>query len=326
MNEDHPIPGTISFVQRLVEARPLSISPRFMRWLLSLGSIIFLIPRGFSGWFFVWAALVFALPMAAMLKLLKHVQTVLQRIHQHGHDLLESEEQRSQLDNWWSKLDGRAHFMMALLIGIALGAFSLIFNGNPGPSRYIEALGIAYLGFVIGEIAYLLALVPVWISQLSQLPLRLNPIDPASTTNLRTLAETVFGLALSAGAFLLLANALIVSAGVFFAHLAPAVIIVSVTAWIAIILLAGYPQLHFYRLVQSARRDTLHELEKQMARHYKAVLDGHSPQSPTIDDTLQLYNVVRESGSLPISGGAVVGVVVTLLLNVVPIFAELVIR
>ncbi|MGH2521795.1 MAG: hypothetical protein ACRDH2_04745 [Anaerolineales bacterium] len=135
-------------------------------------------------------------------------------------------------------------------------------------------------------------------------------------------SRRVLYLALVFGLSLLAVNAVIVMASYLFPHLAFGVIVISVSAWVAVLLLAVYPQLLLWQMVQEAKQATLQALEQRLVRHYHAVLEGQPSESPSLDDTLKLYQYLLGSKSSPISGGEVIGIVATVVLNVVPLLAQ----
>jgi hypothetical protein len=196
-------PGrTISFTSHLMSARLLGSPKRLVFWLLVLLNIVFPSLRFPSGWFF-WAAIALPISMAAMLGIVRYIETSLERVRGFGLNLVQSVEDRERLESWWDNLDWRLQLMWSLLIAVSLAGFSLIFNANSHWTRYTDALGFLYQGFVAGEISYLLLLIPAWTFQLGQFPLRLNPVDPANTSNLRALAETAMTVAIVASLSLL---------------------------------------------------------------------------------------------------------------------------
>ena len=162
-----------SFVWRFIESRPFGIPGCVVYWALVLGGAVFSLPRYREGWF-LWAILALPLSIVCMLQLIKAVQGSLNRIHALGLDLLESLDDRQQLEIWWKSLDERTHLLWCLFCALALAGISMIFNLNPRWSRYTDALGFFYQGFVAGEVSYLLLLLPLWTYQLRRFPLRLN--------------------------------------------------------------------------------------------------------------------------------------------------------
>lgn len=312
---------SLSLLWRLIRSRPLGLGPQVVHWALVLGGAIFAIPRWREGWF-LWAAPALPLSMFCMLQLIKHVQNLLNRIEGLGLDLVESGEDRKQLESWWKQLDQRVHVLWCLFFALVLAGVSLVFNANPRWTRYTDALGFLYQGFVAGEVLYLLLLLPLWMYQLHRFPLRLNPFDPANTVGLCALAETAFGVALATGLSLLAVNLVILAASYLFRHLLFGVVFVSASAWVAVIILAGYPHLVLWRIVHETRQATLQALEGQFIRRYREILDGRSPGPLAASDTLELYRHLLSSKTFPISNSTLLGILSTLLVNAVPLIVR----
>lgn len=311
----------LSFVWRFIVSKPSGLPRCIVYWLLVLGSGIFSLPRIREGWF-LWAVFALPLSMCSMLQLIKYVQRFLNRIHALGLDLLESTDDRRQLDGWWNNLDERTHLLWNIFFALVLAGVSLVFNVNPHWSRYTDALGFFYQGFVAGEVLYLLLLLPLWMYRLKGFPLRLNPFDPANTVGLSALAETSFGIAMVTGLSLLVINVALVVASYLFRHLIFGVAFVSISAWIAVIVLAGYPHLVLVRVVQETRQATLRTLEDKLIQQYRDIAEGRTPSSPSIENTLSLYQHLLESKTLPISNSVLFGVISTLLFNTVPVIVR----
>lgn len=311
----------LSFVWRFIASRPLGLPSRIVYWLLVLGSGIFSLPRVREAWF-LWAVFALPLSMFSMLQLTKFVQRFLNRAHTLGLALLESADDRMQLDGWWNGLDERTHLLWNVFFALVLAGVSLVFNANPRWTRYTDALGFFYQGFVAGEVLYLLLLLPLWMYRLRGFPLRLNPFDPANTVGLSALAETSFGIALITGLSLLVINVVIVAASYLFRHLIFGAALVSISAWIAVIVLAGYPHLVLVRVVQETKEETLRTLEDKLIQQYRDIAEGRMPSSPSIEDTLSLYRHLVESKTLPISNSVLFGIISTLLFNTVPIIVR----
>ena len=199
-----------------------------------------------------------------------------------------------------------------------LAGISLVFNANPAWSRYTDAIGVFYIGFLAGEIAYLLLLVPGGIFQLKNYQLQLNPILPAETINLQILAESSILLALAIGISLLALNLVVAMASYLFRHLLIGIIFVSALSWIAIIGLSVYPHFILFGLVQRAKRKTLTSLEAQIIEQYGDPLDGDKTRT-SLEPTLKLYTQVLESKSFPVSSSALASIVTTMLLNLLPV-------
>jgi hypothetical protein len=200
-----------------------------------------------------------------------------------------------------------------------------VFIANPTWIKYLDALGVFYLGLTIGETTSLLLLVPLSISQLKKYTLRLNPIDPSNTINFRSLADNIFSLALLVGLALLFLNLIGATAAFLFFHLRFGVYFISAVAWISFIGLVVYPHLTLRDISESQKLTTLQDLENKLIGMYKDVIKGDKERS-SLDVTLNLYNSVLNSKAFPTSNSALFGVIATLLLNSIPVIIEVFIR
>jgi hypothetical protein len=207
-------------------------------------------------------------------------------------------------------------------VALLLSIVSLLFNKNLSWSRYTDALGIFYLGLAVGETAYLLLLVPLSVSKLKKYSLRLNPIDPSNTIGFRSLADTIFSLALLIGFALLFLNLIGAIVAFVFPHLKFGVYFITAIAWITFIGLAAYPHLTLREISESQKFFTLQALENKLIDLYKDDVKGDKDHS-SLDATLNLYNSVLNSKAFPTSNSALFGVIATLLLNSIPVLIEL---
>jgi len=301
----------------LINSKTLASSPRISDVLVVLLSIVFSLPRYEETWFF-YAALAYPLLVIGILGLTKRFLPLVMRVQNISLALVEKKTDQEQLNRWWNSIDQREHFLWSLVIALSLGGLSLAFNANPNWSRYTDALGIFYIGFMVGDVFYLLLLVQSGIHQLKELPLKLNPLDPANTVDLRKLAETTFSITISIGFSLLILNAVIAIASYLFRHLLPGVIVVSVLAWTTIIVLSIYPHLIFWQIVQAKKHETLRMLEEKIFNLYIEVKEK-SVVSPNIEDILKLQDQIIKNKSFPISNSELFSILSTLFLNSVPL-------
>jgi len=306
-----------SFVWNFIESRPKRLSRFFVLSLIILGSAAFSLPRLHEGWF-VYSLVAYPILTFGMLELIRVLLRFLPTIRQNSLVLVKEKAERHQLDRWWSRPRRREHLLLCLTVASVLAGISLVFNANPAWSRYTDAIGVFYIGFLAGEIAYLLLLVPGGIFQLKNYQLQLNPILPAETINLQILAESSILLALAIGISLLALNLVVAMASYLFRHLLIGIIFVSALSWIAIIGLSVYPHFILFGLVQRAKRKTLTSLEAQIIEQYGDPLDGDKTRT-SLEPTLKLYTQVLESKSFPVSSSALASIVTTMLLNLLPV-------
>jgi len=306
-----------SYFWNLINSKTLISYRRISYLLLVFFSIVFAIPRYGEGWFY-YAIVAYPLLIIGILGLTKRLLPLVMRVQSTSLALAEKKTNRERLNSWWNSLDKKEHFLWCLTVALVFAALSLVFNANPNWSRYIDALGIFYIGFMVGDVFYLLLLVQSGIYQLKELPLKLNPLDPASTVDLRKLAETTFAVAISIGLSLLILNAVIAFASYLFRHLIIGVIVLSVLAWATIIILSIYPHLIFWQIVQSKKQETLRMLEDKIFSLYLEVKEK-SVVPPNIEDISKLHAQVMKSKSFPISNSELFSIISTLFLNSVPL-------
>lgn len=316
-NQDYQM---YSFSWQFIESNRLGIPKHISYLILVISSIIFAFPRFFEGWFF-YAAVAYPISMIVMLQLIKQIHRLIMQML--SYKLLEEKKGNEKLNKWWENNTlNKIHFLSCFLGATFLAIASLFFNANPNWTRYTDAIAIFYLGFVASEIAYLLTLIPFWLSELKRFQLRLNPIDPANTANLRALAQTVFNVALATGVSLFLLNIVIAVSSYLFPHLRSGVIFISVVAWISVIILAGFPHLTFAQIVEARKQATLKSLEKKLIEKYNDIVDTNEASSSSIEEIMKIHKLVLGSNSYPISGSSYIGVTVTLFLNSLPIIIE----
>ena len=308
----------------LIESRPTKLLRCIQYILLAFGIAIFSLPRINEAWG-VYGIVFFPAMMVIMLELIKRVLQFLLNIRNIGNGLIETQEFKNELDLWWNNISKRNHYLLSIAVALFLSIVSLVFNANSSWTRYTDALGIFYLGLSVGETTSLLFLVPLNVSQLKRYKLRLNPIDPSNTTNLRSLADNIFTLALLVGLALLFLNLAGAIVAYVFPHLKFGVYFITAIAWISFIGLAAYPHLTLSEISEAQKASTLQELENRLIDLYKDVIKGDKERS-SLDVTLNLYNTVLNSKSSPTSNSVLFGVITTLLLNSVPVIIELFIR
>ena len=308
----------------LIESKPAKLSKGIIYILLVLGIAIFSLPRIDEAWG-AYGAIFYPAMMVIMLELIKRVLQLLSNVRSFGTDLVEKEEFKNDLDHWWNNLSKRNHFLLSIAVASFLAIVSLFFNANHSWSRYTDALGIFYLGLTVGETTSLLLLVPLSVSQLKKYKLRLNPIDPSNTTNLRSLADNIFTLALLVGLALLFLNLVGAIVAFVFPHLKFGVYFITAIAWISFIGLAAYPHLTLREISEVQKASTLQDLENKLIELYREVIKGNKEQS-SLDVTLNLYNTALNSKAFPTSNSALFGVIATLVLNSIPVMIELFIR
>ncbi len=305
-----------SIVWQFIETKS-NRTTRFLALLLLIfGSVLFEIPRLREGWF-IYSLVAYPILTLGLLELTKRLLRFLPKIQENSLALVKGKNEQQELDNWWKTLSQREHLLWCFAVALFLGSISLVFNANPSWSRYTDSIGIFYIGFFAGEISYLLLLVPSGILQLKKYQLRFNPIFPAQTVNLQTLAESSFVLALGIGISILALNFVVLMASYLFPHLLFGIIFVSGLSWIAIIGLSVYPQLILYGLVQQEKRKTLELLEAQITEQYGNIVE--KKEATSIEQIIKLHMQVLESKSFPISNSALFSIVTTLFLNLLPV-------
>ena len=280
-------------------------------------SVLFSTPRYWEGWFY-YVLLAYPLIVVGILELTKILLPQVESVRTLSLELVENKLENKRLFSWWNNLDKKEHFLWCFLVAIILAFVSLWYNANPSWSRYTDALGIFYIGFMVGDVFYLLLLMQSGIYQIKPMSLKLSPLDPANTIALRKLAETVFSIAVSIGVSLLVLNIVVATASYIFPHLIAGVLIISVMAWVTIILLSIYPHLVFWQIVQAKKQETLQTLEDKIFALY-ADVKKKGEVSPKIDDMLKLQSQVLKTRSFPISNSEFFGIVSTLLLNFIPL-------
>lgn len=290
---------------------------KFLYLLCVFTSVLFSTPRYWEGWFY-YVLLAYPLIVVGVLELTKILLPQVENVRTLSLELVENKLENKRLVSWWNSLDKKEHFLWCFLVAIILAFVSLWYNANPSWSRYTDALGIFYIGFMVGDVFYLLLLVQSGIYQIKPMSLKLSPLDPANTIALRKLAETVFSIAVSIGIALLVLNIVVATASYIFPHLIAGVLIISVMAWVIIILLSIYPHLVFWQIVQAKKHETLQMLEDKIFTLY-ADVKKKGEVSPKIDDMLKLQSQVLKTRSFPISNSEFFGIVSTLLLNFIPL-------
>ena len=308
----------------LIESKPTKLSRSTLYILLVLSIVIFSLPRINEAWG-AYGAIFYPAMMVIMLELIKRILQLLSNIRSFGTNLVEEEEFKNELDRWWNNLSKRNHYLLSISVASFLSIVSLVFNANLSWTRYTDALGIFYLGLTVGETTSLLFLVPLSVSQLKRYKLRLNPIDPSNTTNLRSLADNIFTLALLVGLALLFLNLFGAFVAFVFPHLTFGVYFITAIAWISFIGLVAYPHLALREISEEQRASTLLELENELIDLYRDTIKGNK-ERPSLDIMLNLYNTVLNSKAFPTSNSALFGVIATLVLNSIPVIIELFIR
>jgi hypothetical protein len=306
-----------SIVWQSVESRTNRISRFLVLLVLILGGVFFSLPRFNEGWF-VYSLVAYPILTVGLLALIKRLLNFLPKIRENCLALVKDKDDQRELDDWWNTLNQREHLFWCFAVALFFACASLVFNANPAWSRYTDAMGIFYIGFVAGEIAYLLLLVPSGILQLKKYQIQLNPVVPAQTVSLQILAESCFVLALSIGFSLFALNFVVVLASYLFPHLLFGIILVSGLSWVAIIGLSIYPHLILFNLVQQGKRKTLELLEARISEQYTAILEKNEAAS-SIEQLMKLHTQVVESKSFPISNSALFSIITTMILNVLPI-------
>jgi len=242
---------------------------------------------------------------------------LIRRFQEIGLDLIENDQEKDAYKDWWGNLSKRRHLLFSLSVSMAFTLFSLLYNANSAWSRYTDALGIFYMGFFVGEATYLIALSPLANTLLKNYRLKLTPLDPARTVNLRNLAEITFNIALITGVSLLVMNMIIALASFIFRHLIAGVVLLSVIAWIIIIILAIYPHVIFWQIVRNKKEETLRALEKRITEQYTQIV-MRGKQSQSMENLLKMHELVLTSKAFPISNTEFFGLLTALLLNVIP--------
>lgn len=283
---------------------------------LITGSTIFSFPRFQEGWFY-FSIVAYPLSLVVAIEAIRYISPQITRIQLLGNRLLLKEADKRLLRRWWkSNTLNKRHLMLSLLGATLLAFSSLYFNANPRWSKYTDAVAVFYLGFIVSEIVYLLTLIPSWLWKLSRHRLRLNPIDPANTGLLRSLSQAVFCLAINSGAALLVFNLVIAVSSFLFPHLRSGIIIVSIAAWISVILSAGLPHLMFAQIVEEGKQETLNSLQEMLMLRYDRFLSSSDAVSySAIEEIMKTHKSVLESNSFPISGTSYIGIGLTLVFN-----------
>jgi hypothetical protein len=306
-----------SILWNFIESRSNRFLRLFVWLLLILGGVLFSLPRLGEAWF-VYALIAYPILTFGLLGLTKSLLRFLPKIRENTLAIVQDESDQQELYAWWESLGKKQHVLLSLLVAILLAGLSLVFNANPAWSRYTDALGISYIGFIAGEIVYLLLLVPSGIFQLKKYELRLNPVLPGQTVDLRILAESCFALAVGIGFSLLALNVVVAMASYLFHHLLFGIILISVLSWMAIIGLSVYPHLILFDLVQQEKRKTLEFLESQISEQYERLVNAKK-MSSSLDELLKVHTQVLESKSFPISNSALFSIITTLVLNLLPV-------
>ena len=314
-----------SFSWQFIESNRFGIPKHISYLILVIGSIIFAFSRFPEAWFF-FAIVAYPVLMIVILDALRQIHPLIIRIQMLSHGLLEVATDQGLSNQWWeSNTRHRIHLLSCILGAAFFALVSLYFNVNPNWTRYTDAIAIFYLGFVASEIVFMLTLIPSWLWELKKSRLRLNPIDPANTANLRSLAQTVFNVALIAGVSLLLLNLIVALSSYLFPHLRPGVFFISIVAWISVIVLAGFPHLIFAQMVEARKQATLNSLDKKLIGSYDELVatgDTNEVSSSSIEEIMKIHKLVLGSNSYPISGRSYIGVALTLFLNSLPIIIE----
>lgn len=308
----------------LIESKPTKFSKGIIYVLLVLGITVFSLPRINEAWG-IYGIIFYPAMMVIMLELIKRVLQFLSNIRTSGTDLVENEDFKNEFDNWWGNISKRNHYLLSISVALFLSIVSLIFNANLSWTRYTDALGIFYLGLTVGETTSLLSLVPFSVTELKKYSLKLNPVDPSNTNNFRSLADTIFSLALLVGLALLFLNLIGAVAAFIFPHLKFGVYFITAIAWITFIGLAAYPHFTLREISETQKFTTLQTLENKLIDLYKDVIEGDKGHS-SLDVTLNLYNSVLNSKAFPTSNSALFGVIATLFLNSIPVIIEFFIR
>jgi len=306
-----------SYFWNFINSNKWGINRRTAYLFLVLLSIVFSIPRYQDGWF-LYAVVAYPILVISLLELTKRLLPLTVRVRELSLALVENKPDRDKISKWWKTLDQKSHAFFCLVVALGFALLSLAFNANPNWSRYSDALGVFYIGLMVGEIVHLLLNVLAGIYQLKEVPLKLNPLDPANTVDLRKIGEVTFIIAISIGFSLLVLNLIIASASFLFHHLLSGVIEVSVLAWVTIIILSIYPHLIFWQIVQSKKQETLQMLEDKLVKLYLDVVKK-GVISPNIDELSKLQGQVIKNKSFPISGSELVSIISTMLLNLLPL-------
>lgn len=304
-----------------------STSNRFSRILvflmLVMGGVIFSLPR-LNAWF-VYSLIVYPILTLALLAVIKRLLAFLPTIKESCIALVKDRIGRQKLDAWWMTLSHRKHWSLCLAIAVFLAGLSLLFNRNQAWTRYLEALGFLYIGFIVGEIVYLLLLVPDGISQLKNFQLVLNPILPVNTVNLQRLAKSTFNLALSLGVSLLALNLVVATASLIFPHLLLGIILISVISWISMIGLSVYPHLILHGIVQEQNQKILLFLEDKVQEQYED-FKGKSKVASVLNEIIKMQEQVLGSRTFPISNNSIYGMGATMVFNVLPVIIGIIIK
>ena len=305
-----------SFSWNLINSAPSYAGRLGIYAILVFGGVILSLPRAGEGWF-KFVAITYPLIVIGALELIRRGIPYLLRIRENSLALLDSTEEKKALNEWWDKPNKREHIIWCFSIGVFLAGMSLVFTGNTQWSRYTDAIGIFYIGFIFGDVSRLLYRVPVGMSQLKKCHPKLNPINPACTISLQVLAEAAFTLGIGTGMSLLAINTIVATASYIYSHLSLGIYLLSLIAWVIITCLVVYPHFVLWELSKKRKQKTLKELERVIFEQYENVINGNKAHS-TIEDTVKLFNQVQSSKSFPISYSGIFGTTTTLILNIVP--------
>jgi hypothetical protein len=308
-----------SIVWNLIESKPNRFYRLAIFLCVILISMLFSFIPHYTPMWFSYAVIIYPLSTAAMLGLIKYILRTLPKISETSIALVKSKEDKQELQNWWDNLNHREHVLWCIAIALILAGLSLSMNFNPSWLRFLDALGVFYIGFIAGEIAYLLLLVPSSIAQLNKFSLQLNPIFPAHTVKLQILAESSFFLALQIGISLFFLNLFIALALFLYPYLIFAIVLISILSWTVIIGLSIFPHFILFQLAQEEKRKTLALLENKLVNHYHKIINAEYSSS-AIDDVMKLHEQVNNSKTFPISNNAMGSLIFTMLLNILPIF------
>lgn len=311
-----------SFVWRFINQNPFGLSREAAYFVLVFFSILLPLPRFPEIWF-IYTVVAYPATVMGVLQFTKSMEPSLARLQSLAYRLLKNEEDYEQFDISNIKNLNILHWLSCLTFAIFLAAVNLSFNLNPEWSRFTDAAALFYLGFLVGEVPYLLAFVALSLSKLSEPPLKLNPIDPANTADLRAMSETTFSIFLKTGFLLAFLNMTIGVAGYLYPHLNTPVLIISIVFWLTAILLAVYPQFIFWGIVEEEKQATMRTLEDIVAKRYDEVLQGDESSLSSIEEIIKLHDHIAGSSHTPLLNNAVFSVITVSVLNLIPIIAAL---
>lgn len=310
-----------SLIWDFIRSKPFDVPRPVIITIMMLGSVLFSLPRVGEGWF-VLTLITYPFLILILIVFNEQLFSNINQLRGIGASLIKSKKDKQIFEAWWQGLSKKLQIGLMAAVGLFLGLFSLAFNQNPFWSRYLDALGIFYIGFLGGKLVYFITLIPQLVEKLKDFELDLNSLDPANTKNLALLVKKTIRLAILAAVTLLFLNVLITLASRFFSHLRPGVVLVSLIAWIAVGILTIYPHFIFWEIISKKKRDTFDQIDQKINQQYDLIINNKKGDIQ-LKELFALKQHIMESKSSPITGSGLIGVTAALLLNLLPTLIEI---